>query len=172
MQTIFFMISAALWTGEPKSEQMIRKNYRCSFGILCVSVQKLEGSWWNENVWGGEESVKCQKQDSLQYSCCFKYFFIVFVVLWKLKIFPVALRSSISRQKSCRKAWLQFDVLFWEESLIGRELNHFHFQQPLSWLKMNQSQFFVTGTFSFSCCFVCIWDHNSFNSLISYLFIY
>lgn len=120
------MMPAALWTSELKSEQMIRKNSRLSFGIMCVSVQKLMGSWWNEDVWGGE-SIKCQKQVSLQYCCSFKCFFVVFAVLWKLKIFPVAWRSSIGRQKSCRKAWLQLDVLCWEESLVERELNHFHF---------------------------------------------
>lgn len=154
-------MSAALWTSEPKSEQMIRKNSRFSFGIMCVSVQKLEGSWWNEDVWGGE-SKKCQKQDSLQCCYCFKSFFVMFVVLWKLKIFPVAWKSSISKQKSCRKAWLQLDVLHWEGSLIGRELNHFHFHW-VGWKWTKPS--FLLRVYSF-CCLLCIWDHDSFNSLI------
>lgn len=93
---------------EQKLEQVIWKSSRFNFGIMCVCVQKLERSWWKD-VWG-EESVKCQNQEDPQY-CCFKTFFAVFVVLWELKIFPVAWRSSRSRQKPCRKAWLQLDIL-------------------------------------------------------------
>lgn len=134
-----------------------------------MSIQKLEESWWNEDVLE-EESKICQNQDSTKYCCCFKSFFVVVAVLWKLKIFSCGM-EKLQKWAEVIKEGL---TLPWCTSLRGRfdweGVQQWSKQIPLSWVKMNQTQFFVIDTFSFSCCLVCIWDHDTFNSLVIYLF--